>query len=578
MTTPAPGAPGVSCLPTDAIPQTTSIPSPSYDESHFSLEPILRVFEHEWVWNFFFAPESDIHEELKHAVKQTFFKSVEYSLKLANQFPVNSDTTFFNGFGNLFILSSFSTGDISVGYAVDELVQSSTATLQPHLTLFRVVRDDINTFYISISEDPDVGLVYFNGIRLISPARRQNFVMNFHYKRFRFAVESLRNGHFDENLFRKAMIKIIYVNESRTCPRCLTLPTRPPCPCELSVCRMRHPLDILSDSNNLALYLGYYSGPCNITVYKSPSAVPFTLRFASNSSTLLSQDPGVQERLCEWALTHSAQMRKISIPRFPMTNFFQQFNEDHASGRTNSFTPGILRQDIRNAASDIFMKSNFGSIGMAPRTNEDFSFKRRNQLALANGFPIEQAVISKMENSCTESQLEGNSVNNNQAVGKRNDFLLALFQNENQQGLSPFSVPETGTGTLQTQISGSTPPDCGRAVEATTGFDLIGGESPILSSTVNSTQIMQSHHPEQSAASRKNSQIRAKVVPIAPSPFSQGEQGDNEAQRSFDADGENSKDKRRKINNRISAQESYRKRKQREQEEYSKTLIPESIG
>lgn len=326
--------------------QPAWVPGPctSSNELDFSLEPILGLLKHEWVWDFFFAPKFDVHEQLQYAAEQSTLPAIEYEVKLAHQFPVNNESTVFNEKGHMLILPSFSMGNISVGFVVEELFQSSGSSLQPPLTLFRAARDDIDTCFISISEDPSAGLVYFTCIRLISPTCRENFVINFHYDSFRSAVKSVRGGRFDENLFRRALIKSVFCVQSRPCPICDCQPIDEPCACELPVRQKRHPLDLYTDSTNLSLYLGHYDGIFHISVYPTASIPPFTSRSAAHCSTLLLFDSKVRKRLANWALLQAKHSRLNPVPRIQMNTFPACARTYHAADPINFFALSALLQ------------------------------------------------------------------------------------------------------------------------------------------------------------------------------------------------------------------------------------------
>lgn len=449
MTTSAPDLPNTSYWPAVSIPQLPPAPPPpslSTDGERFSLEPILRVLKNEWVWEFFFAPEFDIHEQLEHTVNQTTFTAVEYTLRLANRFPVNAETTIFNKHGNLLILPSFSTGNITVGFAVDEVFKTSTPSLQPPLTLFRAARDDVNSCYISISEDPVGGTVYFNCLRLISPAHREYYNLTFDYERFHSALKSVRAGHFDEGAFRQAMVKSLYNSESRVCPSCYNAPSAYRCNCKLSTRRKRHPMDVASENINLSLYLGHYSGTGDISSYVSMSPFPkSTSRFAITHSTLLAQEFGVKERLSEWALLQSAQMRSPLLPPYPPKNLVAAADTDQTVYQITEIASRVLEQQkddetsrTRTKVSGNMPSRNIGFSRTEKGYNGDDLSHYKKKTMVADSFPTRSTTTNGIELDDSETLFRSGYIDDQFKIDNNND-VLSLFDEDHMTPMTEMS-------------------------------------------------------------------------------------------------------------------------------------------
>lgn len=325
-------------------------------------------------------------------------------------------------------------------------------------------------------------------------------------------------------------------------------------------------MDEVSEVVNLSLYLGHYSGTGDISSYQSTSISPtFKSRFALTHSTLLTQEPDVRDRLCNWALLQSAQMRSPSVPPFPLPNLISSIpNVQAANTIAATATKAFMQQasdktcETMTKVSSNMLSGNTSLIGKDMGVNENSVLEQDEQLTTADSFQIGLTNTNTAETyatgtNSTELPLGGSCIDG-QPESKTSPALLSLLIGEVVQD-------------YQAQPAQSAPPDHTTTVPVETTFCLENNDPMMPPNPIDPTQhiLPPSVHADVVTTKQVVSSRRPEPVTIAPASITPKNGPDPLTTHSSSEDEQTRRAERRKIQNRLAAQRSNLKRKQKMQ-------------
>lgn len=300
------------------IPDLTPLAPLDMEPDRQTMERIFAVLKHDWVYDFFFASQGDELDMLRHAATKGCVSTAEIDITTLGNGSDTESALHVGEHHRLLIMPSFTTGNITVGFAVNEKIASSSSVVSRDKYIGRIARDDENGTCLFIAEDFNEHITEVSYYTLFSPAHREHVFSLYKAKRFREVMKQLRK-HYDPGELTKAVIYYYYSTEARPCPDCgaQTADTLANCTCKLNLRRKLHPQDDETEMKNVQKYIGGYCGVASVGFYNDGQNL-YKANFASNSATRLTGDPEVQRRLAIWALCSAVKERSISPLAFTM--------------------------------------------------------------------------------------------------------------------------------------------------------------------------------------------------------------------------------------------------------------------
>lgn len=283
-----------------------------------TMERVFSLLRHDWVYDFFFSSRNLELDMLEHAATKGFISTAELDISTLATGNALESALQVGEHHRLLLMPSFTTGSITVGFAVNEKIASSSSVVSRDRYIGRIARDDENGTCLFIAEDFNEHITEVSYYTLFSPAHREHVFSLYKAKAFRQVMKSMRE-HYDPGELTKAVIYYYYSTEARPCPECgaETTDALTTCTCKLPLRRKLHAMDNESEMKNLQSYTGGYCGVASVGFYNEGKSL-YRANFASNSATRLTGDPDVQRRLALWALRSAFKERSISPLAFTM--------------------------------------------------------------------------------------------------------------------------------------------------------------------------------------------------------------------------------------------------------------------
>lgn len=280
------------------------------------MERVFGMLRQDWVWDFCFDSTAAEPDMIRHAVTQNGVCTYKVDVstlptdKLPQQFGMGEHH-------RMLIMSSFTTGSITVGFAVSERIASSAPTTSREKYLGRLVRDDGNGCSIFIAEDYNDHITEVSYFQTAKTTTRENVSILFRTKPFLRAMRHLRDTKkLYVGLLRKSVVFFYYSTEARRCPTC-GRDAKESCSCKLLIPRKMHSADMENEVKALQSYAGGFNGVASIGLFTKGRRV-FQAAFPSYSNFQYLSDPGCRQRLGLWALHRSAGRRTVSPLSFCM--------------------------------------------------------------------------------------------------------------------------------------------------------------------------------------------------------------------------------------------------------------------
>lgn len=273
------------------------------------MERIFAVLRHAWVYDFFFCNDStDVLSQLHHAVTRDNTHTMELDITSSTQ-----KTYQIGEHCRLLYTPSFSTQHITVGFAISDIISSSSPVVGNSTYLGRIARDDKKGTMLFISNDFNEHITEVTFLQIKSPSQRITLCGLFLTKPFRKVMERMHT-RYDLSALMKSLVYFCASSDARHCPKCQN--TR--CNCKLKLALKRYPEDDERDLVNLKSYLGGYNGTASLTLYSKGRHIYHDTYSVSSKSRVI-DDTQLHHRLVFWALAHATQKKTISPLAFLMS-------------------------------------------------------------------------------------------------------------------------------------------------------------------------------------------------------------------------------------------------------------------
>ena len=278
------------------------------DINSFNIDQVFAVLRHDWVWKFFFDSDNEELDMLRHALRD--FPPATAKRRIFTKYGIDDPQSPF-AFDERFIsffVPSFSTGDITVGFAINECLRTSGPLMQRPRYLTRVVRDDNARTQLSIHVNDEKRIVEVWFHRLHSRTCREYVFATFSLPLFHIALQTLKHN---PPLLR-ALLYSYTAAETRSCPDCQRPWNSNYCECSPVLRKKLHPRDAEADTHRVALFCGGYKATGTVQLWKAgmPTA---RARFSAGAVGILTHDAVRAKQLADWALNVAA-LRKIVSP------------------------------------------------------------------------------------------------------------------------------------------------------------------------------------------------------------------------------------------------------------------------
>lgn len=242
------------------------------------------------------------------------------------------------------MFSSFSTGNITLGFQV---VQRSNTTVQPgilHPYVARSVRDDSSGLMINIADHAECQVSEITVCTQLSPGHREQAFLVLSTPILQKALHAPSKMH-QQHLLQTAVLYSYYSLDMRQCPKCGSNAFIA-CTCTLGLTTKKHPMDFEADRSNIETFTGGFDGVSTLALYAN-GLENFRGNYVTKASAGLMWDHDSSIYLGGWAMRHTLRDAPVNALNLQMPlNELQSTQPDqHAL---------IAVAEIEQPANDLF--------------------------------------------------------------------------------------------------------------------------------------------------------------------------------------------------------------------------------